>query len=526
MTQRRLAASERRGRADRAAPRRGARGDRALCDAAALPAAGARRALHGRRGGRPVRALRRVRGRERRRSFARSRAASEGREPSAALPADALAIVAARGRPAHAPGRQDQPRARAARQPRACARARRPARDARARRARRSTARRRSPRRSTRWSARAACAAPAASIRPCGCRAAGARARAPSGERGDRAARARSRRWGGPIARALDNYRRRQARVLRWKTYMVFQHSVAARDRPRAARLARRAREDPRPRPREARALRRRHPGARAPPPHRPKPNPRHTLDASGGLRHGERPVLHPRARAVPRRRCASSSQEELRAARARVRRSGPLRQERSTRRWATSGCSASATTRSGAAPGLDCSYTAILFEEIAPLRQRRRGDGHQRPDRHGDAVAAPVRQRRAARSATSCPRSRARWSPAIAVTEPDAGSDVAGDQDARRARRRRLGDQRQQDLHHQRRDRRLALPARGDRSGGRLRRLLADHRADRHAGLPLRAARQDRQLGLRHRACSSSRTCACRSRTRSARSAAASSSR
>jgi superfamily II DNA helicase RecQ len=44
----------------------------------------------------------------------------------------------------------------------------------------------------------------------------------------DRAAPARapSRRWGGPIARALDNYRRRQARVLRWKTYMVFQHSV------------------------------------------------------------------------------------------------------------------------------------------------------------------------------------------------------------------------------------------------------------------------------------------------------------
>jgi ATP-dependent DNA helicase RecQ len=45
---------------------------------------------------------------------------------------------------------------------------------------------------------------------------------------GDRAAppRAPSRRWGGPIARALDNYRRRQARALRWKTYMVFQHSV------------------------------------------------------------------------------------------------------------------------------------------------------------------------------------------------------------------------------------------------------------------------------------------------------------
>jgi ATP-dependent DNA helicase RecQ len=40
------------------------------------------------------------------------------------------------------------------------------------------------------------------------------------------AARARSSRWGGPVARALDNYRRRTARALRWKTYMVFQHNV------------------------------------------------------------------------------------------------------------------------------------------------------------------------------------------------------------------------------------------------------------------------------------------------------------
>jgi ATP-dependent DNA helicase RecQ len=36
----------------------------------------------------------------------------------------------------------------------------------------------------------------------------------------------RSRRFGGPIARELDNYRRRRARALKWKTYMVFQHHV------------------------------------------------------------------------------------------------------------------------------------------------------------------------------------------------------------------------------------------------------------------------------------------------------------
>jgi ATP-dependent DNA helicase RecQ len=37
---------------------------------------------------------------------------------------------------------------------------------------------------------------------------------------------ARSSRYGGPVARALDNYRRRQARRLKWKSYMVFQRKV------------------------------------------------------------------------------------------------------------------------------------------------------------------------------------------------------------------------------------------------------------------------------------------------------------
>jgi len=36
----------------------------------------------------------------------------------------------------------------------------------------------------------------------------------------------RSSRYGGAIARALDNYRRRKARALKWKTYMVFQRKV------------------------------------------------------------------------------------------------------------------------------------------------------------------------------------------------------------------------------------------------------------------------------------------------------------
>ena len=41
-----------------------------------------------------------------------------------------------------------------------------------------------------------------------------------------------SRRFGGDVARALDNYRRRRARSLGWKTYMVFQrHVLMAIDR-------------------------------------------------------------------------------------------------------------------------------------------------------------------------------------------------------------------------------------------------------------------------------------------------------
>ncbi len=43
-----------------------------------------------------------------------------------------------------------------------------------------------------------------------------------------------------------------------------------------------------------------------------------------------------------------------------------------------------------------------------------------------------------------------------LGITEPDAGSDVKRHPHPRRARRRRVGDQRRQDLHHQRSPRRL----------------------------------------------------------------------
>ena len=63
-----------------------------------------------------------------------------------------------------------------------------------------------------------------------------------SGQGGDSRPK-RSSRYGGPIARALDNYRRRTARSLKWKSYMVFQRRVMLaidREQPQSrAELAR-----------------------------------------------------------------------------------------------------------------------------------------------------------------------------------------------------------------------------------------------------------------------------------------------
>ncbi len=51
-------------------------------------------------------------------------------------------------------------------------------------------------------------------------------ARTADASKSTRANAQRSRRDGGAIARELDNYRRRKARALKWKTYMVFQRNV------------------------------------------------------------------------------------------------------------------------------------------------------------------------------------------------------------------------------------------------------------------------------------------------------------
>ena len=47
-------------------------------------------------------------------------------------------------------------------------------------------------------------------------------------------------------------------------------------------------------------------------------------------------------------------------------------------------------------------------------------------------------------------------WSPAFALSEPEAGSDPARDEDDGRPRRRRVGHQRHEELDHEPRHRRL----------------------------------------------------------------------
>ena len=69
----------------------------------------------------------------------------------------------------------------------------------------------------------------------------------------------------------------------------------------------------------------------------------------------------------------------------------------------------------------------------------------------------------------------------ALAITEPDAGSDVAALRTKRRAGRRRLGGERREDLHHQRRTSALHGHRRQDNPGGRPPRdLVPGHRPRR----------------------------------------------
>ena len=113
-----------------------------------------------------------------------------------------------------------------------------------------------------------------------------------------------------------------------------------------------------------------------------------------------------------------------------------------------------------------------------APVRARARRDRHRDPDaqhggrgdrqglrldgadpddpgaRHAADQAVRLRRAQAARFLPRC--ATGEWSPAFALSEPEAGSDPGGMRSARGPRRRRVGDRRDQELDHEPRDRRL----------------------------------------------------------------------
>ena len=99
-------------------------------------------------------------------------------------------------------------------------------------------------------------------------------------------------------------------------------------------------------------------------------------------------------------------------------------------------------------------------------------------------------------------------WSPAFALSEPEAGSDPGGHADDRLPRRRRVGHQRHEELDHEPRRRRLLRRLRGHRP--RDAPHLGVRRRGRPAGLQRRQARaQARHPAARRPASRSSTTCA-----------------
>ena len=108
-----------------------------------------------------------------------------------------------------------------------------------------------------------------------------------------------------------------------------------------------------------------------------------------------------------------------------------------------------------------------------AQVQLGRAGDGHRRAHRHGHAAGAPVRHRGAeAELPGALDQGREDLLPGDHRARRRLRRER--DQDPRRARRRRVGDQRLEDLHHQRPPRRLHRAGHQDRPRRGLRRLHA----------------------------------------------------
>ena len=138
---------------------------------------------------------------------------------------------------------------------------------------------------------------------------------------------------------------------------------------------------------------------------------------------------------------------------------------------WPRSACSASSTTPAYGGQGADHTLHADPRRGAGPDRDAAASPmAIARADRHGHPVAGTASASDELKEQLPGARhAGARWWPSIAVTEPDAGSRRGRPAHPGRARRRRVGDQRLEALHHQRHPGRLAVPAGPHLRRGRL---------------------------------------------------------
>ncbi len=168
---------------------------------------------------------------------------------------------------------------------------------------------------------------------------------------------------------------------------------------------------------------------------------------------------------------------------------------------------------------GGDYVHDAVWTEELARSGASGGvGGGARRAQRDRDAADLQLRHTDQ-HQRLLVPAIRGEKIGALGITEPGAGSDVAVDPDLRAKGRRRLRRQRLEDLHHQRRPRRLPRLRGQDHRGGRPPRDLLPGPGARHARLRgLAQAREDGLALVRHRRARRSPTSRSPRRTCSAR--------
>ena len=208
--------------------------------------------------------------------------------------------------------------------------------------------------------------------------------------------------------------------------------------------------------------------------------------------------VLRRRARARSPSGCAPPAVAALEAAERTATRPRAIAPRRT--RSPTAGCSSSSRPRAARSTSRSLCLAREMLGYVSP-----RADSIFAVQGLGTHPIAARRQRRAARAARR--RSRAaRAIAAFALTEPEAGSDVAAIADARGAGRRRLPARRREAVHLEPRHRRSRDRVRDDRSGAGAAGLTAfwvpldAPGVDRHADDGDRAASDRRARAARRR--------------------------